>query len=179
MTVRETRRAAAIEAMADFVLKEGLARATLRNLATAAGASDRMLLYYFADKDELLTTTLQLIAERLTRGLEGALPEGARLPFAELLSLLSEAMSSPALQPYMNVWLELAAGASREMQPHRRIAGEIADGFIAWMISHLAEPPAEAEGKAALLLATIDGFMLLGAIGRSNLATAGAAAAIG
>ena len=54
MNFRNERREAAIERMADYVLSEGLGAATLRPLAAAAGTSDRMLLYYFADKDELL-----------------------------------------------------------------------------------------------------------------------------
>ena len=54
MNIRNDRREAAIERMADHVLSEGLAAGTLRPLAAAAGTSDRMLLYYFADKDELL-----------------------------------------------------------------------------------------------------------------------------
>ena len=62
MNTRDERREAAIERMADHVLAEGLAAATLRPLAAAAGTSDRMLLYYFADKDELLTATLARIS---------------------------------------------------------------------------------------------------------------------
>jgi len=47
--------------MADYVLSEGLGLQRSDPWAAAVGTSDRMLLYYFADKDELLTATLERI----------------------------------------------------------------------------------------------------------------------
>ena len=125
MTIRDDRREAAIERMADHVLSEGLGAATLRPLAAAAGTSDRMLLYYFADKDDLLTATLARIAARMTAQLDGAIPDGPRRPFAVLLEQVWAAMASKRLQPFMPLWLELASGAARGLQTHRDVAGEI------------------------------------------------------
>src|SRR5580693_6683546 len=76
MSIRDERREAAIERMADHLLLEGLGAATLRPLAAAAGTSDRMLLYYFSDKDELLSATLQRLAARMTAQLDEAVPIG-------------------------------------------------------------------------------------------------------
>ena len=53
MNAHAVRREDAIERMTDHILLKGLAGATLRPLAAAAGTSDRMLLYYFADRDEI------------------------------------------------------------------------------------------------------------------------------
>ena len=60
----DERRSVIVDRLADHVLAHGLVSASLRPLAKAAGTSDRMLLYYFADKSELLAATLQRIAER-------------------------------------------------------------------------------------------------------------------
>ena len=79
MTIRATRRELAIEAMADYLLAHGLEAATLRQLAEAAGTSDRMLLYYFTDRDELLSATLERIAARLAAKLDAIIPPGERL----------------------------------------------------------------------------------------------------
>src|SRR5271154_452143 len=100
MTVRDERREAAIEPMADHVLSEGLAAATLRPLAAAAGTSDRMLLYYFADKDELLTATLARIATRMTAQLDHAIPIGPLRSFPVLLEEVWTALSSESLKPF-------------------------------------------------------------------------------
>ena len=71
--------------MADHLLAAGLTGVNLRALAAAAGTSDRMLLYYFTDKDELLAATLACIAARLTAKLDAAVTAGDLLRFAALL----------------------------------------------------------------------------------------------
>src|SRR5580692_2489526 len=98
MNIRNDRREAAIERMADHVLSEGLGAATLRPLAAAAGTSDRMLLYYFADKDELLTATLDRIAKRMIEQLDGAVPVEPRRPFPVLLEQVWAALASESLR---------------------------------------------------------------------------------
>src|ERR1700677_3508530 len=108
MNVRSHRRQAAIDRMADHILLEGLAAATLRPLAAAAGTSDRMLLYYFADKEELLTATLNRIAARMMAQLDGAIPVEPLKPFSVLLAQVWAAMASESLQPFMPLWLDLA-----------------------------------------------------------------------
>jgi AcrR family transcriptional regulator len=171
MTIRDERREAAIERMADHVLAEGLGAATLRPLAAAAGTSDRMLLYYFADKDELLTATLARIAMRMIAQLDGAIPAEPRRPFPVLLEQVWAAMASESLQPFMPLWLDLASGAARGLQPHRDVAGAIADGFLAWVAIRL-QPEGDGEPSllAPLFLASIEGMYLLKAIGRGALA---------
>src|ERR1700722_15250273 len=157
MSIREDRREAAIERMADHVLAEGLGAATLRPLAAAAGTSDRMLLYYFADKDELLTATLDRIAARMISELDGAIPVEPRRPFAVLLEQVWAAMASEYLQPFMPLWLDLASGAARGLQPHRDVAGAIADGFVAWVTVRLQpEGDGEPSQLAPLFLASIE-----------------------
>jgi len=171
MNIRDDRREAAIEHMADHVLSEGLSAATLRPLAAAAGTSDRMLLYYFADKDELLTATLGRIATRMIIQLDGAIPAEPPRPFAVLLEEVWAAMASESLQPFMPLWLELASGAARGLQPHRNVAGAIADGFLAWVAIRLQpEPGGEPSSSAPLFLASIEGMYLLKAIGRGATA---------
>jgi AcrR family transcriptional regulator len=171
MSVRDTRREAAIERMVDHVLAHGLAGASLRPLAKAAGTSDRMLLYYFADKDELIAAVLERLAARLTPILEGALPEGARVSPDALFATVVPAMRSLGLEPFMRVWLELAAGASAGNAVYARIGGAIAGGFHAWIADHLAiDDPAVRAAAAARLLGAADGLLLLDALGRADLA---------
>ena len=131
MTLRQQRRDAVIERLANHILEHGLAGASLRPLAAAAGTSDRMLLYYFADKDELLTETLARITGRLRDRLNAMLPPSALLSYAPLLDALWSAIGSSELAPTMRLWLELAAGAGRAREPERSVAGAILDGFVA------------------------------------------------
>lgn len=177
MSIREERRSAALARMADHLLREGLAGASLRALAKAAGTSDRMLLYYFADKDELLGATLAHIAAELAALLDQAGSGAGRRPYPVLLRDCAAAFRQPEFQPYMWLWLELAAAAARGQEPHRAIAGRIVDGFLAWAAARLDE--AAPAGQAALLLATVDGLALLDAVGRGAAAEAAVGAVTG
>lgn len=168
-SVRDERRRAALERMADHLLRVGMTGASLRPLAAAAGTSDRMLLYYFADKDEVLAATLDHLAARLARLLDEEGPGSAPHPFPALLAEVWAAVRTPALRPYMHLWLELAAAAARGQEPHRSVAGRIADRFLAWTAERLeAERQADRAPQAALLLATVDGLALLDAVGRGT-----------
>lgn len=171
MSVRETRRQATLERMADHLLREGLGGASLRVLAAAAGTSDRMLLYYFSDKDELLAATLGHLAERFADLLNQAGAGIGAQPFPALLALLWAAVRGTELRPYVRLWLELAASAARGEEPHRTIAGDVADRFLAWAGERLqVTREVDRAPMAALLLATVDGFALLDAVGRGGAA---------
>jgi len=60
---------------------------------------------------------------------------------------------------------------------HLAVSGAVAAGFLAWVEGHL-EPPAGQDGRelAALLLAAIDGMMLLDAVGLGEACDAATAA---
>jgi AcrR family transcriptional regulator len=176
VSIRDIRRNAAIDRMANHLLREGLPGASLRPLAIAAGTSDRMLLYYFANKDEILSATLEHVALRLAGLLDEIVPSTTRLSFGTLLSELWAATGSPTLQPFMRLWLDLAGSAARGLEPHRATSGHIADGFLAWIASRLDVPEADRAGSAAALLAVIEGLVVLDAVGRHDLAKVAAAA---
>lgn len=148
--------------MAAHLLANGIAASSLRALAVAAATSDRMLLYYFADKEELLTALLEHIAARLVALLE---PGPSRMPYAALLDALWEAARTPALNPYMLLFIELAAAAGRGEEPHRTAAMQIAEGFAIWVSDHLDVAEPLRTRQAMLLLATLDGMFVLHSAG--------------
>ncbi|MEO5937881.1 MAG: TetR/AcrR family transcriptional regulator [Sphingomonas sp.] len=152
--------------MADHILAHGLAAASLRPLAKAAGTSDRMLLYYFADKDELLAATLGEIGARLALLLDAQVGAAAPQRFAPLLTQMREAFRAPAYAPYVRLWLDVAARAAAGDALFVRVGRGIADGFAAWAAARLDAPDDAARGaQASLLLATVDGMAMLDAVG--------------
>ena len=58
------RREVLAEAATDYVLEHGLLDLSLRPLAAALGTSDRMLLYHFSDKNDLVATVLRVSNDR-------------------------------------------------------------------------------------------------------------------
>jgi AcrR family transcriptional regulator len=170
LTKTDERRAAIVDRLADHVLAHGLVAASLRPLAKAAGTSDRMLLYYFEDKAEIIGATLQRIAARMTVMLtEHAAPEP--LPLDGLVTRLSAILFDNRFWPFMCVWLELASRAARADPLYVPIAAAIGQGFLAWGEAQLAEPdPDTRASEAAKLLVTIEGMVLVRAIGLEQVA---------
>ncbi|HEV2567480.1 TetR family transcriptional regulator [Sphingomonas sp.] len=169
MKIRDQRRDEVLARVVNHLIVEGLAAGSLRQIARATGTSDRMLLYYFRDKDELMTEALSAIAARLAAMLEAA-SSSERTDFATLLHQLRGVMRSDAFRPFMRLWLELCARAVGCEEPYRAIGAAIADGFIDWAEQRLAGAPQERRAQAALLVATIDGLALLDAVGRGDIA---------
>jgi AcrR family transcriptional regulator len=64
-----TRREELAEAATDYALEHGLIGLSLRPLAQALGTSDRMLLYHFEDKDDLVATILRTTVSRSAQSL--------------------------------------------------------------------------------------------------------------
>lgn len=118
MTDRPDRRHDLTNRMADFVLAHGLDAATLRPLAAAAGVSDRMLLYYFKDKSQAMTAAFQCLLGRLQDTLD-AQTQIRPLPIGRLRGKVVPLLLADELWPYMQLWLDITARASRGDAQHR------------------------------------------------------------
>jgi len=154
-----------IDHMADFVLARGLAAASLRPLAAAAGISDRMLLYYFKDKPAVIAAVLHCLAQRLTTRLSAsASPQP--LPAGRLRRHLFQLTSSDEVWPYMQLWLEIAARAARGDAFFFAVGHQIGQGFLGWIAAQLegANPT-----EALRLLTLVEGRLLLKSIGLRDI----------
>lgn len=165
----EERREAILNRLADFVLARGLAASSLRPLARAAKLSDRMLLYYFRDKTEVLAATLERIAARLVAVMnERAAPRP--LPLDQLLPHLQAMLFAEEFWPYLRLWLEVAARSAAGDPLCREVGERIMRGFLAWGAAQLDSPTPEArDADAARLLATLEGMVVLKAVGMDDV----------
>ena len=172
MTKSDDRRCLILDRLADHVLARGLIASSLRPLAKAAQTSDRMLLYYFADKAEIVAATLERVAARMV-ALLSAHAAPAPLPFDLLLPRIAGTLGDDAFWPYMRVWLEIASRAAGG-DPFYWATGEaIGRGFLAWGGAQIACDETEREVQAARLLVMIEGMVLLKSIGLEREAWAG------
>jgi AcrR family transcriptional regulator len=153
-----------IDRLADHVLAHGLAASSLRPLARAAGTSDRMLLYYFADKDAIIAAALGRVADRMIAMLDAAAPPAPLEP-AALRAHLLPMMGSPMVVPFMRVWLDMAARAAQGDTAIQAIGARIGDGFLVWLARHLAVAEDARAASAVRLLIEIEGTMLLSSLG--------------
>lgn len=163
------KRSQLIDQLSDHVLVDGLLNASLRPLAKAVGTSDRMLLYYFKDKNDLIEAVLDRIAARIMVLLEQAsAPE--QLTLEQLAPMLVESMKSELFWPYLRLWLEVAA-LSAGGDPLYQACGErIGRGFVVWGEAQLkAEDDEQRRRDAARLLVQVEGSVLLRSLGLDDV----------
>ena len=128
-----------------------------------------MLLYYFSDKAEMITATLEHIALRLGKVLaqHGA---STLLPADQLAPKLFDLLCAENLWPYMRLWLEIASLAAKGDPICRTVGERIARGFLDWGAAQLDSPTPEAVARdAARLLVTIEGMVLLKSVGLEDV----------
>jgi AcrR family transcriptional regulator len=95
----------------DFAQREGLADRSLREIATGAGTSHRMLLYHFGSREGLLAAVVGAM-EAQQRAAMSALAETAAGP-AELMNGIWQQVSSPEVRPFVRLFFEVFALATR------------------------------------------------------------------
>ena len=165
----DARRAEIIERLTDHVLAEGLSASSLRPLAKAAGTSDRMLLYYFKDKSEIITAVLQLISARLVSML-GAHTAPEPMSIDDLRRQFAGILFVDELWPYMRVWLEVASKAAMGDAYYRAVGEQIGRGFLAWGKAQLkSDNDAQRDIDAAKLLVSIEGMLVLKSLGLDDV----------
>lgn len=169
MAKAEARRSELLDQLADHLLQNGLMNASLRPLAKAVGTSDRMLLYYFEDKADLISAVLDRIAERVTVMLEQSAPPEP-MPLDVLTPLLLQAMSSDVFWPYLRLWLQMAAYAADGDLVFKTAGERIGRGFVAWGAAQLQVPDEDSRARdAAKLLIMIEGSVLLRSLGLGDV----------
>jgi AcrR family transcriptional regulator len=168
----DDRRAVILDRLADHVLDHGLAASSLRTLANTAGVSDRMLLYYFTDKAEVMTATIGVVAGRLETTLAARISKSP-MPLARLRPLLLGVVMADDLWPFMRLWLEIASLAARGDAFYRATGEAIGRGFLDWGAAQLDCATLQDRARdAARLLVDIEGALLLKSIGLSAVSAA-------
>lgn len=166
----DRKRSELVEVLATHLLERGTAAASLRPLAEAAGTSDRMLLYYFRDKADLLSAVLTCIGLRLMAKLE-ARRTPHPLPVDQLKRELAAIVLADDLAPYMNLFIEIAGLSARGDPFYRSVAEQMGRGFLAWGAAQLDCADAERNLLAAQLMVMTEGLIFLKAIGMSDVAS--------
>lgn len=153
------RREELLEGAVDYALEHGIGTLTLRPLAQALGTSDRMLVYHFADKDQLVTAVLERAYERWFEELASR-PRRARTPRGAVLDLWG-ALTDPVLAPCQRLYLEVAAlsmfDPGRYREVNETMTGRWHREIVAWLVGGGADPR-RATDMASVVGATLDGL---------------------
>lgn len=120
----------------DYVLAHGLIGLSLRPLAKALGTSDRMLLYHFGTKDDLVAAILTESNDRAVAAV-AALPPSPDVRTA-VLDLWSVA-SSAEYAPCTRLYVEAAALGLLGREPYAGMVREANGRWYAALVAHLTK----------------------------------------
>jgi AcrR family transcriptional regulator len=154
------RRQVLAEAATDYVLEHGLIDLSLRPLAAALGTSDRMLLYHFKDKNDLVATVLNLSNDRSVRGIRDLAPSR---DVRQAVIDLWRAVSTPEQARCGRLYVEAAALGVLGAEPFATVVGEANQVWLGALADHLVASGMRASdaGRAARLVeAAFMGFQL-------------------
>lgn len=154
-----------LSALADHVLANGLNTASLRPMAAAAGTSDRMLIYYFNTKDQLIAELLEYLAVRMSVGLDAAIPPERYASEAALVRDIVTLMRSGQFAPYIRVWLDIVSAAAQGNQTHRAAGSNIIELYLQWLAKR---HPLGMDG-APFALTLIEGTLIMDAVGQNGV----------
>ncbi|MBM9469657.1 TetR family transcriptional regulator [Nakamurella leprariae] len=145
------RRTELLDRVVDFVLAHGIAELTLRRVATAVGSNNRMLLYYFGSRDELIVSALEAAQYRFPRMptlLDGL--EDEAVPLADRLARVWRTLADPELLPYHRLFFQVFGLAGFEQQRFSRLLGVIGTEWTARVTAALASDGRSADEARVL-----------------------------
>jgi len=150
-----------LNAMAAHVRGTGLAGASLRPLARAAGTSDRMLIYHFGSKGALIAALLDHLAAEMLSAMSAALPDPRAETEAACLAEIVALLRTPTFRPYLRVWFDIVSAAGRAEDDHVEAARRILLGQVDWIVTRLPDGTPRPKQRAREMLALIQGALVL------------------
>ncbi len=148
--------AGAVEA----AMAEGLSQLTFGRLAKRLGISDRIVVYYFPTKDQLLTEVMLAVGAQLQETLAAAFTT----PAADHLQLARAAwpvVARSEADPVFALFFEANGLAASAREPYRTLVTQLVEAWIDWLTACFDGPPGQRRREAEAALALIDGLLLL------------------
>ncbi|MEM8618662.1 MAG: TetR/AcrR family transcriptional regulator [Actinomycetota bacterium] len=167
---REDILAGAVEA----VLDEGISQLTFGRLASRLHINDRTIVYYFPNKDALITDVLLALGQQLQVGLEASFST----PAADHRALVRAAwpmLARDEMDPVFAVVFELNGLAAAGREPYVSLAPQLAQAFVEWLQPFLEGDASRRRAEAQAAVVLVDALLLA----RQLLGAAAADAALG
>jgi AcrR family transcriptional regulator len=155
-------------------MADGLSQLTFGRLAKRLGISDRIVVYYFPTKDQLLTEVMLAVGARLQETLAATFTAPAA-DHVELARAAWPVVARPEADPVFALFFEANGLAASDREPYRTLVDQLVAAWIDWLTTCLDGPPEVRRREAEGALALIDGLLLLRQIAGPDAADRAAA----
>jgi AcrR family transcriptional regulator len=151
-------------------LADGLGALTFRRVAHELGASDRMVVYYFPTKADLVVGVVTALGTQLQTTLEIAFGPDP-LEADELMRRAWPVLNTGDAAVMFDRFFEILSLAIARQAPYTDLAPALMNGWIDWLADRVQAPtPARRRAVAAGIVARIDGLLLLQSISGPRIA---------
>ncbi len=157
----DQRRADLLERIADYIAENGLADLSLRPLADAVESSPRVLLYYFASKENLIAEVLAHLRAR-QRAMFATLPRDAATYDVTVRGAWA-IMSAPQHERVFRLFFEIYGLALQSPERYGDFLRGAVDDWIAYLAAGKIDEgysKRDARAIATMLLSGYRGFLL-------------------
>jgi AcrR family transcriptional regulator len=159
-----------LRAATRVTLADGLGALTFSRVATEVGTSDRMVVYYFPTKADLVVGVVTAFGAELQATLETAFGPD-RLAADELMRRAWPALNSGDAATMFDRFFEILGLAIAGQAPYNDLATALLNGWIDWLTDRVDAPTqAQRRAIAASVVARIDGLLLVQRISGTRLA---------
>lgn len=139
---------------------DGLSQLTYGRVAQRLGINDRIVVYYFPTKDDLIGEVLMSVGTQLQQTLAPVFTS----PAADHLALLRGAwpiLAHPDADPVFALFFEANGLAAAGREPYHTLVPQLVEAWIAWAAEFFDGTPAQRRTEAETAIALIDGLLLL------------------
>lgn len=149
-----------LDAAVATALEDGLSQLSFGRVARRLGISDRVVVYYFPTKDDLVGEVVVAMGFQL----QGALAEAFTEPAADHVALARAAwpvLASEGADAVLGMYFEAIGLAAAGREPYRSLVPALVEAWVAWAAEYVEGDDVERRRQAEAAIALLDGLLLL------------------
>ncbi len=139
---------------------DGLSQLTYGRVAKQLGISDRIVVYYFPSKEDLVSEVLVGVGIQLQQALDPAFRSPAR-DHLQLVKAAWPVMARAEADAVFALFLEATGLAASGREPYCTLVPQLVEAWITWASDYLQGTPAQRRAEAETAIAVLDGLLLL------------------
>lgn len=149
-----------LEGALDAALDVGLSQLTFGRLAKRLAISDRVIVYYFPTKDDLISEVIVAMGGQLQLTLAEAFSKPAA-DHVELIRAAWPVVATDEADGVFGLFFEANGLAAARRDPYQALVPALVEMWIDWAAEFIEDTPKQRRIEAETAIAMLDGLLLL------------------
>ena len=149
-----------LEGAVGVAFDDGLSKLTFGRVAARLGTSDRIVVYYFPSKSDLISAVLLAVGARLQVTLAPTLTSRVA-GHIELARTAWPVLARPEADPIFALFFEANGLAASGLDPYRTIVPGLVTAWVDWAGEFVVGDSEHRRAEAEAAIALLDGLLLL------------------